>query len=103
MSQIPQLALEELKPTTQNLLAPLAGWTSHPAPLVHPHLQMLSNAVALARAAATVLLIEHYTSSLMVCTLYEIIFGGLNKDSPSLNRQWSRLYPNITVYSCPVV
>ena len=82
----------EMKPVTQNLLAPLAGDLTqgeNPTPLVHPGPEMLLDASALAETAATVPLIDHYTTSPTVCTLYEIIFGGLNIDSPSLNSKQS--------------
>lgn len=107
---IPQLALEELKPTTQNQLALLAGWTPHPRVDTPPCSVAASTpANAVERrgfgqsSSSSSPAHRTCTSSLMVCTLYEIIFGGLNKDSPPLNRQRSRVYPNITVYSCPVV
>lgn len=79
------------------------GWKSHPTALVHPDPGMLLDVSSSSRAAALVSLINHSTTSPMVCMLYEIIFGVLNIDSPSLNSMQSCLYPNITVYSCPVV
>lgn len=65
------------------------GWKSHSTPLVQPDPGMLLDVSSSSRAAAPVPLINHSTTSLMVCMLYEIIFGVLSIDSPSLNSKQS--------------
>lgn len=77
------------KPTGTISRRPGMGWKYHPTLLVPPDPGTLLDALASVGAAATILLIDNYTASLMACMPCEIIFGGLNIDSPSLNSKWS--------------